>query len=170
MLIEKPKDKQSIYDRQSAVIELAHKIYFRKRFEAEGKIIYLVPSYVPVSLILVQCIILKINKKDRIKNLVIAERYNSDINMLYSILNPILMIEYYWNISVEEWKIKSGDNFQEWIDVIGELEALCSIAVIKYDNPHWGMPGIVAGSSKITAKNMEHPVLEEKSVYIMTLI
>ncbi|WP_446899292.1 MutS-related protein [Clostridium sp. LBM24168] len=282
LLVEKPRDKQSIYDRQSAVIELAHKIYFRQRFEAEGKMIsnnkqnskelflwlkerknsilkkqtiwilrilstvtavttltlvvkivsfilaalfdvhktvpkifYLMPSYVPVTLILVQCIILKINKKDRIKNLVIAERYNSDIkmyknmfrlieehefkskyivnlcrklysndgssaysqieafskicgsianrrNMLYPILNPILMIEYYWNISVEKWKIKSGNSFQEWIDVIGELEALCSIAVIKYDNPHWVMPGIVAGSSKITAKNMGHPLLEEK--------
>ncbi|MFC0904660.1 DNA mismatch repair protein [Clostridium sp. MT-14] len=283
LLTEKPQDKQNIYDRQSTVVELAHKIYFRQQFEAEGKMIpnnkqnskelfswlkegkdyilkkqliwalrilstvtaattltlmvkivyfilaalfdvyktvpkifYLVPSYVPVSLILVQCIILKINRKDRIKNLIIAEKYNSDIkmyknmigliekhefkskyivnlckklysndgtsaygqieafskicgsianrrNILYSILNPILMIEYYWNISVEKWKIKSGNNFHEWIDVIGELEALCSIAVIKYDNPHWCMPGIAAGSSIITAKNMGHPLLEEKN-------
>jgi len=39
ILTEKPQNKQNIYDRQSAVIELGQKIYFRQRFEAEGKVI-----------------------------------------------------------------------------------------------------------------------------------
>jgi len=165
---------------------------------------------------LVQCIILRVKKEDRMKNLTIAEKHNCSIkayknmlthiekhkfkskyiinlckelynngqnaskqidvfskicesianrrNMLYFILNPILMIEYHWTISIEKWKIQSGNNFEKWINIIAELEALCSIAVIKYDNPNWSMPKIIDGPSKIIAKNMGHPLLGEKRV------
>ena len=181
------------------------------------KIFYLIPYYIPVFLIMIQCVILRIKREDRIENLNIAEKYNDDIktyknmlrhierykfkseyivnlckklydnegrsaskqignfsricesiadrrNMLYPILNSIFMIEFYWTISIEKWKINSGNDFEGWINTIGELEALCSIAVIKYDNPHWSMPNIVNGSSKIIARNIGHPLLGEKRV------
>ncbi|GCD09607.1 MutS family DNA mismatch repair protein [Clostridium tagluense] len=181
------------------------------------KIFYLIPYYIPILLIMIQSIVLRIKKQDRMKNLIIAEKYNDNIktyrnmlrhiekhkfkseyivnlceklydnegrsaskqidafskicevianrrNTLYPILNPILMIEYHWTISIERWKIKSENEFEKWINTIGELEALCSIAVIKYDNPYWCMPRIVTGPSMITAKNMGHPLLGEKRV------
>ncbi|WP_333860884.1 MutS family DNA mismatch repair protein [Clostridium sp.] len=283
ILTEKPQNKQNIYDRQSAVLELGQKIYFRQRLEAEGKVIcnnrqdpkelflwmkqrnnyilknkviwilrilsvittittltllvkmlyyilsvffgtyksapkifYIIPYYSPIFLIFIQCIILRIKKEGRIKNLIVAEKYNYNIkayknmlthiekhkfkseyimnlykelynngesaskqidvfskicesianrrNMVYFILNPILMIEYHWTISIERWKIQSGNNFQKWINIIAELEVLCSIAVIKYDNPNWSMPKIIDGPSRIIAKNMGHPLLGEKRV------
>ncbi|MBW9156456.1 DNA mismatch repair protein [Clostridium tagluense] len=181
------------------------------------KIFYLIPYYIPILLIMIQSIVLRIKKQDRMKNLIIAEKYNDNIktyrnmlrhiekhkfksgyivnlceklydnegrsaskqidafskicevianrrNTLYPILNLILMIEYHWTISIERWKIKSENEFEKWINTIGELEALCSIAVIKYDNPYWSMPRIVTGPSMITAKNMGHPLLGEKRV------
>ncbi|WP_249175680.1 MutS family DNA mismatch repair protein, partial [Clostridium tyrobutyricum] len=181
------------------------------------KIFYVIPYYVPIFLVSIQCIILRIKRKDRLKNLVVAEKYNYNIkmykgmlkhiekykfkskyilnlykklynndglgaskqleafsricgsianrrNMLYSILNPILLLDYHWNISVESWKIKSGKNFKKWIDVIGELEVLSSISTIKYNNPCWTMPKIINGSSRITAKTIGHPLLGEKRV------
>ncbi|WP_416044964.1 MutS family DNA mismatch repair protein (plasmid) [Clostridium tyrobutyricum] len=284
ILTEKPQNEHNIYDRQSAIMELGPKVYFRQRLEAEGKIIhnneqnpkelfswirasencrlkkqvtwilkilsmitaitslmlairvinyllniffdtdrslpkivYVIPYYIPIFLVSIQCIILRIKRKDRLKNLVVAEKYNYNIkmykgmlkhiekykfkskyilnlykklynndglgaskqleafsricgsianrrNMLYSILNPILMLEYHWNISIENWKIKSGKNFKKWIDVVGELEVLSSISTIKYNNPCWTMPKIINGSSRITAKNMGHPLLGEKRV------
>ena len=181
------------------------------------KIFYLIPYYIPLFLIMIQCVILRIKRKDRMENLNIAEKYNDDIktyrnmlrhiekhkfkskyivtlckklydnkgksaskqiddfskiceaiadkrNMLYTILNSLLMIEYHRTISIEKWKINSGNNFEEWINTIGELEALCSIAVIKHDNPYWSMPNIVTGPSKIIARNMGHPLLGKNRV------
>ncbi|MBU3153742.1 hypothetical protein KPL48_13090 [Clostridium estertheticum] len=181
------------------------------------KIFYLIPYYIPAFLIMIQCIILRINREDRMETLNMAEKYNDDIktyknmlrhiekhkfkseyivnlcknlydkdgksaskqigdfsricevisdrrNMIYPILNSIFMIEYHWIISIEKWKIKYGNNFEGWINTIGELEALCSIAVIKHDNPYWSMPNIVTGPSKIIAKNMGHPLLGENRV------
>lgn len=85
-------------------------------------------------------------------------------NILYPILNPILMLEYHFTISLELWKIKSGDSFQKWLNTISELEALCSLAGINYDNPSWNMPQIVNGSSKILAQNIGHPLLGIKRI------
>ena len=186
--------------------------------ESVPKIFYLIPYYIPVFFIFIQCIILRIKKEDRLKNLIIAEKYKDNIktyrnmlryiekhkfkskyiinlceilynnnggqsaskqidafskicevissrrNMLYSILNPILMIEYHLTISIELWKIKSGNDFEKWVNTIAELEALCSISVIKCDNPEWCMPNIVTESSKIISKKMGHPLLGEKRV------
>lgn len=283
-LTEMPKDKQDIYDRQAAVEELAEKIYFRQRLEAEGKrilnsrqnpkelflwmkqrnnmiiekrvicgvrilstvttiltitlvtriiaflfrflldipifvpkIFYSVPYYIPVLLIVIQYIILMIKKEDRMKNLIIAEKYNNSIstyknmlmliekhkfksnyiinlykklydadgksssrqisgfsriceciasrrNMAYLILNPILMLDYHLTISLEIWKKNSGANFENYLNVIAELEALCSLAVIRYDNPSWSMPKIEDKKTRIIAENIGHPLLGEKRV------
>ncbi|MBY7009343.1 DNA mismatch repair protein [Clostridium botulinum] len=282
LFTEAPKDEKSIYERQEAVEELASKIYFRQRLQAEGKrifnnkqnlkelfswmkeknntitnnkiiwmirilsmittilssvliiriivvlfsfildikiflpkIVYLIPYYIPIFLVIIQCIILRINKECRIKNLIIAEKYNNSIityknmleyieknkfksqhivklyrelyngksaskqisefskilefivsrrNRIYQILNPILMIDYHLIIFLELWKLKSGDYFEKWINVIAELEALSSLAIIRYDNTYWSMPKFVNGESKIIAQNIGYPLLSEKRV------
>lgn len=84
--------------------------------------------------------------------------------MVYLILNPILMMDYHLTISLEIWKKNSGDNFENYLNVIAELEALCSLAVIRYDNPNWSMPKIDDKKTRIIAENIGHPLLGEKRV------
>ena len=85
-------------------------------------------------------------------------------NMIYFILNPIIMIDYHLTISLELWKKKYGENFEKWINVIAEFEELCSLAIIKHDNPYWSMPKFVCEKSKILAENIGHPLLGENRV------
>jgi DNA mismatch repair ATPase MutS len=85
-------------------------------------------------------------------------------NMLYPILNPILMVDYHLTISLELWKIKSGDDFPKWLNTISELEVLSSLAGIKDNNPYWSMPKFINGQSKILVKNIGHPLLGDKRV------
>lgn len=85
-------------------------------------------------------------------------------SMLYPILNMLFMLEYRWVIRLEKWKAETGMNFEKWIKVIGEFEALSSLSVICYDNPSWTMPRILRESSKFIAENMGHPLLGESKV------
>lgn len=94
----------------------------------------------------------------------ICECIASRRNMVYLILNPILMMDYHLNISLEVWKKNSGANFENYLNVIAELEGLCSLAVIRYDNPCWSMPKIEDKKTRIIAKNIGHPLLGEKRV------
>ncbi len=84
--------------------------------------------------------------------------------MIYQILNPIIMFDYHLNIFLESWKLKSGENFEKWINVIAELEALSSLAIIRYNNKQWSMPKFVNGKLEIMAEEIGHPLLSEKRV------
>lgn len=52
----------------------------------------------------------------------------------------------------------------KWLETIGELEGLASLALIAYDYPDWYMPSIVHGSSTLAAKSMGHPLLGNEQV------
>lgn len=182
-----------------------------------ASIFYLIPYYIPISLIFLQCIVLRIKREERVKDLLIAEKYNNDIkiyknmlrcieknkfksnyimnlyekiydkngqsafkkievfsricevianrhNMIYPILNSVLMIEYHLIIAIECWKKNFGDDLENWINAIAELEALCSISIIKYNNPYWCTPNISSGLPKVIGKNVAHPLIGKKRV------
>lgn len=85
-------------------------------------------------------------------------------NMLYPLINAIFMLEYRWDIKLSKWKLEEGADFETWLGVIGEFEALSSLAIINFDNPQWVMPRLKNEASELTAKNMGHPLLGENMV------
>lgn len=179
------------------------------------KVFEIIPFYVPILLIIIQFLILRVRRKDRINNLSVAEKYSDNIkaygnilkfiekrkfktsylidlqkslynsnsinpskqidafytissnlsnrrNMIYPVLNVILMLEYRWDIKLEKWKLEVGDYFENWIDVIGQIDYLCCISNINYDNPEWVVPTITDGVPIFKAKNIGHPLLKKE--------
>ena len=56
--------------------------------------------------------------------------------------------------------MSSGRYVEKWFDVIGEVEALCSISLIHHDNPEYIMPQISEDmSGGIVAEQLGHPLL-----------
>ncbi len=182
------------------------------------EIFSIVPFYVPISLIIMQFVILKLKREDRLNSLSIVEKYRDDINiyrnililieknrfkspylinlckslynsksyssskqidvfskisdsisnrhnMMYPVLNVIFLLEYRWSIKLEHWKLESGIHLKNWIDVIGEIDYLCCISNIKYDNPEWVIPTISDKDSKFKATNIGHPLLFKERIY-----
>lgn len=86
----------------------------------------------------------------------IANRYN----FLHLVVNTATLWDFHCLVSLEKWKEKSGKYIKRWFDIIGEVEALCSISVMKYDNPDFIFPEITNElSDGITAVNLGHPLL-----------
>jgi len=85
-------------------------------------------------------------------------------SQFYLIINIVALWDYQAQISLQNWKKKSGVNLENWLYVIGMFEALSSLAVINYDHPDWAMPKITADTSYLTAKSMGHPLLGENCV------
>ncbi|MHB8062275.1 MAG: MutS-related protein, partial [Ruminiclostridium sp.] len=97
----------------------------------------------------------QINKLSKLWEL-IANRYN----LMHMIVNIATLWDFHCLISLEKWKIKSGRFVEKWFDIIGEVEALCSISLIHYDNPEFIMPQIAEEySSGIAAEQLGHPLL-----------
>ena len=84
--------------------------------------------------------------------------------MLFPTLNVLFMLEYSWTFKLNKWRYEAGGDFETWLQVVGEFEALSSLSIISYDNPNWVMPKFIMDTSSFTAKNMGHPLLGEKRV------
>jgi len=90
------------------------------------------------------------------------------INFKYSpVLHFILNISVFWDLhtlrKVEKWKKKSGLLMKNWIEVIGEFEALSSLAGMAHDNPDWIYPETSESSPGFTAKALGHPLIDKKT-------
>lgn len=81
----------------------------------------------------------------------------------YLIFNIVALWDYHYLIALERWKKGSGKHLKEWLAVLGEAEALCSLALIRHDNPTWARAEIMEGMNGYEALNMGHPLLKHSS-------
>lgn len=81
------------------------------------------------------------------------------------VVHFILNICVFWDLHtlkrVGEWKNKSGLLLKNWIAVIGEFEALSSLAGLAHDNPDWIYPEISKSSPSFAAKSLGHPLINK---------
>lgn len=95
---------------------------------------------------------------------VIVDSIANRRNMYYVVFNTLTLWDFQSIIALERWKQESGKYLKEWFDALGKVEALASLAVISFDNPHWTMPVIKDREALFSAKDMGHPLLKGKGV------
>jgi DNA mismatch repair ATPase MutS len=106
------------------------------------------------------------NKKtasEQINSLVNIVNFISDrSNIFYLPLNIITLWDYQCLILLERWKKYCGSDLEKWIDTIGAMEELSSLAVIRYDHPDWDVPEVKEGDPIFKAEEMGHPLLSNR--------
>lgn len=86
-------------------------------------------------------------------------------NLFYAFFNILTLWDFQNIIALERWKQKSGHFLKKWFDALGKIEALASLAVIRFENPDWVMPAIGEGNETVlAAKDIGHPLLTGKRV------
>ncbi len=96
----------------------------------------------------------------------IMDRTAVRYSQLYWLINILFLWDYQCMLVLEKWKEQSGDRIRDWIEALGEMEALCSLAVLYYDHPDWAVPRIYGdGRSLLFAAEAGHPLLPEDRVY-----
>lgn len=83
--------------------------------------------------------------------------------MFHLPFNLLVMWDYQCLLALEKWKRQSGSYFFQWLMVVGELEALASLAIIHYDHPDWVLPKIGPSKTSLLAKDLGHPLLTEEN-------
>lgn len=91
---------------------------------------------------------------------IIADRKN----IYYKAVNILFLADYANMIELEKWRRKFGAYLKAWIEIIGEVEVLNSIATIAYDYPDWCMPKVIGEERIIRAEMIGHPLLGDKKV------
>lgn len=83
-------------------------------------------------------------------------------NMLFALVAIVLMLPVHLAYSVERWRIKYGRHVPQWLEAVGEFEALCALASYAYERPEDPFPEIAEEGPLYDGKDLGHPLINDK--------
>ena len=82
--------------------------------------------------------------------------------LVHPIINTLFLFDFHNVVKLERWKQNNVHNTVKWFLSVGEFEVLSSFANLSFNNPDWVFPKISAHHFIIKAKNIGHPLLNQK--------
>ncbi len=80
--------------------------------------------------------------------------------LVHFVLNFLFLWDLQWLIGFQGWKLRSGKALRMWLECIATLEALSSLAAIRFENPDWCFPSFSeGGQASVRAESLGHPLL-----------
>ena len=84
-------------------------------------------------------------------------------NLLVAVFfNMLFVYDLQCLLALENWKEKYKSDFDEWINCVGEIECLNSLATFAFNNSVYTWPLVTENNLRIEAKQMAHPLMPEK--------
>jgi hypothetical protein len=80
-------------------------------------------------------------------------------NPLLRFVDTPLMYSLHVALAAERWRRDHGKAIREWVDVLGEFEALSCLACYGYEHPQDPFPELVEGPAALVARELGHPLL-----------
>ncbi len=93
------------------------------------------------------------------------ERWLEMADARFSSLHPVLGVGLLWDIHVgrglDRWRASAGRRAREWMDALGTLEALTSLATLSADHPEWAFATFAEATDppRFRAVELGHPLL-----------
>jgi len=85
-------------------------------------------------------------------------------NVMFAVPAGLLMWATQWAFAIDAWKRRAGVQIPHWLDVVGEFEALLSLAGFTAEHPAFVFPELVEGPPHITATGLAHATLPSDAV------
>ncbi|HKG24822.1 MAG TPA: hypothetical protein VKB09_04195 [Thermomicrobiales bacterium] len=79
----------------------------------------------------------------------------------YLPLQALVCLDIHVLDALERWKAASGRHVREWLETIGEVEALAALAGLAHDEPTWTFPEIDEDATRFEASALGHPLLPD---------
>lgn len=79
--------------------------------------------------------------------------------MIYPVVNLFLLWDVHCVLALEAWQERAGRYVREWLDVVGEAEALSSLAGLAHDEPGFAFPEF-SERACFLAQGLGHPLID----------
>ena len=91
---------------------------------------------------------------------------------VYAVLNALFFWELRQAMRIEAWREEHASDFTRWLEAIGEIDALLSLATFAYNNPDYVYPSVMDGEAsgscgnvasepfRFSAVRLGHPLIE----------
>jgi DNA mismatch repair ATPase MutS len=64
--------------------------------------------------------------------------------------------------ALERWRQQGGEQARQWLESLGEAEALASLASLRHDQPAWIFPRLDPDGDTLAAVQVGHPLLRDE--------
>ena len=78
---------------------------------------------------------------------------------LYVLLEGSIFFQLQEIVRIERWKARYGQHISEWLETVGELDALCSLGTFAYNHPQYTNPELTEKPFCFLATQMGHPLM-----------
>src|SRR5262249_52621229 len=82
-------------------------------------------------------------------------------NIFFAPIGFLLLWRLQCAIAIEHWRQRSGPPVPRWLEAIGELEALSSLASYCYEHPEDSFPELVENETCFDGSALGHPLLPD---------
>ncbi|MFY0689841.1 MAG: hypothetical protein JXQ90_21910 [Cyclobacteriaceae bacterium] len=96
----------------------------------------------------------EVNKLSRLSHYLDARS-----NMFYWMFNAMFLLDVHLLSRVGRWYHQNSESLPEWLDLVHEMEVLCSMTSFTFQNPNYTFPELEEGSDKIKASSLGHPLM-----------
>jgi hypothetical protein len=102
---------------------------------------------------------------ERIRELKILIRaFDNRLNLFVGfILNGLLLWDFHCIIKLEKWRASVSSSLPVWLNLLGKIDGLNSLANYAYNNPDYSFPQVVNGEPVLKADRMGHPLLKRET-------
>ena len=80
-------------------------------------------------------------------------------NPILRFLDVPLLYSLHVALAAERWRRAHGKVIRQWVDALGEFEALSSLAGYSYEHPQDPFPELIEGAASFTAVALGHPLI-----------
>ena len=85
-------------------------------------------------------------------------------NVMFAVPAALLMWATQWAFAIDAWKRRAGIHIPEWLDTVGEFEALLALGGFAAEHPQHVFPNLVDGPPRLSAIGMAHVTLPDTAV------
>lgn len=78
---------------------------------------------------------------------------------LYVLLEGSIFFQLQEIVRIERWKVRYGQHISEWLETVGELDALCSLGTFAYNHPQYTYPELTEKPFCFLATQMGYPLM-----------
>ncbi len=82
-------------------------------------------------------------------------------NQFFAPIAFVLLLPAQLALAIERWRQKSGAKIPQWLDAVGEIEALGSLAGYAYEHPGDPFPELIEGEVCFDSEALGHPLIPE---------
>jgi hypothetical protein len=80
--------------------------------------------------------------------------------ILHFPVQALTLWDFHVAFALDRWRRDVGPGVREWMEALGELDALCALARVRSDNPDWAIP-LVGASATVRGRNLGHPLIPD---------